>query len=88
MSELPIAFRDSLTGKHTHNNMERLLISEVSRLLGIFSAWFSFTWFHLPIQRGQGWAWGPRSRDRAFAIGVGVGSYVGPEGWESKSRVR
>ena len=49
-------------------------------LIGILSAWFSFRWYHLPIRRGQGWAWGPRSRDRAFAIGVGAGNYAGPEG--------
>lgn len=54
-------------------------------IIGIVAAFFSFRWYHLPIQRGQGWAWGPRSRDRAFAIGVGVGGYVGPEGWRSKS---
>ena len=52
-------------------------------IIGIVAAFFSFRWYHLPIARGQGWAWGPRSRDRAFAIGVGVGSYVGPEGWVS-----
>lgn len=53
-------------------------------LIGIVSAWFAFRWYHLPVQGGQGWAWGPRSRDRAFAIGVGVGRYVGPEGWQGK----
>ena len=57
-------------------------------VIGILSAWFSFRWYHLPIQHGQGWAWGPRSRDRAFAIGVGVGSYVGPEGWETGNNAR
>ena len=54
-------------------------------IIGIVAAFFSFRWYHLPIVRGQGWAWGPRSRNRAFAIGVGVGSYVGPEGWASAS---
>ena len=48
-------------------------------VIGIVSAWLAFRWYHLPIQRGQGWAWGPRSAERAFGIGVGVGSYVGPE---------
>lgn len=51
--------------------------------IGVLSAWFSFRWYHLPIRRGHGWAWGPRSRDRAFGIGVGVGSYVGDEGWNT-----
>lgn len=54
-------------------------------IIGIISAWFSFRWYHTPIRRGAGWAWGARSRDRAFGIGVGTGSYVGPEGWSSAS---
>ncbi|KAF2652889.1 PAP2 domain-containing protein [Lophiostoma macrostomum CBS 122681] len=50
-------------------------------LIGITSAWFSFRWYHLPITRGAGWSWGPRSYERSWGIGVGVGSYVGTEGW-------
>jgi membrane-associated phospholipid phosphatase len=57
-------------------------------VIGILSAWFSFRWYHLPIRRGGGWAWGPRSHNRAFAIGVGVGNYVGPEGWEREKNAR
>lgn len=53
-------------------------------LIGITTAWFSFRWYHLPITRGAGWAWGPRSYQRAWGIGVGVGSYVGTEGWSRK----
>ncbi|KAL1792081.1 hypothetical protein ACET3X_009832 [Alternaria dauci] len=53
-------------------------------LIGVTCAWFSFRWYHLPITRGAGWAWGPRSYDRAWGIGVGRGSYVGTEGWSSK----
>ncbi|USP74218.1 hypothetical protein yc1106_01492 [Curvularia clavata] len=56
-------------------------------LIGITCAWFSFRWYHLPITRGAGWAWGPRSYERAWGIGVGRGSYVGTEGW-SKSGAR
>lgn len=54
-------------------------------LIGIVSAWLSFRWYHLPISRGQGWAWGARSKHRAFAIGVGTGGYVGDEGWNGKA---
>jgi membrane-associated phospholipid phosphatase len=54
--------------------------------IGIVSAWFGFRWYHLPIRRGQGWAWGSRSFKRAFGIGVGVGGYVGPELWTSGQR--
>ncbi|KAF2240487.1 acid phosphatase/Vanadium-dependent haloperoxidase [Trematosphaeria pertusa] len=49
--------------------------------IGIVSAWFSFRWYHLPVTRGAGWSWGPRSYKRSWGIGVGVGSYVGTEGW-------
>ncbi|KAJ4301832.1 hypothetical protein N0V90_003928 [Kalmusia sp. IMI 367209] len=50
-------------------------------LIGITTSWFSFRWYHLPITRGAGWSWGPRSYKRSWGIGVGVGSYVGTEGW-------
>ena len=51
--------------------------------IGLFFAWFAFRWYHLPIRRGAGWSWGPRSRDRAYYTGLGVPSYVGDEGWDS-----
>jgi hypothetical protein len=53
-------------------------------LIGITSAWFSFRLYHLPITRGAGWAWGPRSYERAWGIGVGRGNYVGSEGWSKR----
>lgn len=53
-------------------------------LLGIFTAWFSFRYYHLPINRGAGWSWGARTRSRAYWLGVGRDTYVGEEGWESK----
>jgi hypothetical protein len=56
-------------------------------IIGIGSAWFAFRWYHLPIGKGSGWAWGPRSKDRAFGIGVGIGNYADAEGWSS-SRTR
>jgi hypothetical protein len=52
--------------------------------IGIVSSWFSFRWYHLPVTRGAGWSWGPRSYTRAWGIGVGVGSYVGTEGWSHR----
>lgn len=57
-------------------------------LIGIFTAWFGFRWYHLPIRSGSGWAWGARSRDRAFWLGVGRANYVGNEGWESTKFAR
>lgn len=52
-------------------------------LIGIGSAWFAFRWYHLPIGRGAGWAWGPRSKERAFGIGVGLENYADAESWSS-----
>lgn len=45
--------------------------------IGVFTAIFSFRYYHLPITIGAGWAWGPRSPDRAFWAGVGRLGYVG-----------
>jgi hypothetical protein len=55
-------------------------------LIGITCSWFSFRWYHLPITRGAGWSWGPRSYERSWGIGVGVGNYVGTEGWSGKGK--
>ncbi|KAH7080392.1 PAP2 superfamily-domain-containing protein [Paraphoma chrysanthemicola] len=54
--------------------------------IGMTTSWFSFRFYHLPITRGAGWAWGPRSYDRAWGVGVGRGSYVGTEGWSKSGR--
>merc|ERR1712000_35701 len=40
-------------------------------IMGFITAVYSFRYYHLPIQEGAGWAWGPRSSDRAFWAGVG-----------------
>ena len=45
-------------------------------LIGTISAVFAFRYYHLPISRGAGWSYGPRSRDRAFFAGIGIGSYA------------
>jgi len=44
--------------------------------IGTVTAVFSFRYYHLPIGRGAGWAWGPRSRDKAFWAGVGSFSFA------------
>ena len=44
--------------------------------IGSMYAITSFRFYHLPISRGAGWSWGPRSSDRSFWAGIGVGSYV------------
>ncbi|KAF3764847.1 hypothetical protein M406DRAFT_43706 [Cryphonectria parasitica EP155] len=44
--------------------------------IGTVCAFFAFRWYHLPVSRGAGWAWGPRSADKAFWAGVGSLSYA------------
>ena len=53
-------------------------------VLGIVSAWLGFRWYHLPISRGGGWAWAPRSYDRAFGRGIGILTYVSNEGFHDR----
>lgn len=53
--------------------------------LGIFFAYIGFRMYHLPIQRGAGWAWGPRTRRRAFLRGVGFPSSLGIDSWSYSS---
>jgi membrane-associated phospholipid phosphatase len=48
--------------------------------IGVVTAIFAFRYYHLPISKGAGWSWGPRSKDRSFWAGVGVGNYVGDRG--------
>lgn len=48
-------------------------------LMGFVTAVYAFRYYHLPIQEGAGWAWGPRSRDRAFWAGVGRLGYSGDD---------
>lgn len=45
-------------------------------LIGTVTAVFAFRYYHLPIGRGAGWAWGPRSQDKAFWAGVGSFSFA------------
>ena len=45
-------------------------------LMGIVISFISFRMYHLPIRRGAGWSWGPRSVSRAWGIGVGTQGYT------------
>jgi len=47
--------------------------------IGIVFAFLGFRLYHLPVRRGAGWSWRPRSRHRAFYVGLGIPSYVGGE---------
>ncbi|OBT75264.1 hypothetical protein VF21_05648 [Pseudogymnoascus sp. 05NY08] len=56
--------------------------------IGTVAAFAAFRYYHLPLSRGAGWSWGPRSRSRAFWTGVGTGGYVGSnEGKEAGEAV-
>jgi len=46
-------------------------------VIGLISSVFAFRYYHLPLSRGAGWSWGPRSQERSFWAGVGVGNYAG-----------
>ncbi|KAJ5715535.1 uncharacterized protein N7483_012716 [Penicillium malachiteum] len=50
-------------------------------LMGAFFAWVGFNMYHLPIRRGAGWAWGPRTGRRAFIRGLGFPSTLGIDNW-------
>ena len=44
--------------------------------MGTVISWTSFRMYHLPIRRGAGWSWGPRSASRAFGTRFGNLGYV------------
>lgn len=48
--------------------------------MGIVISYISFRMYHLPIGRGAGWSWGPRSVSRAWGIGVGTHGYTDGNG--------
>lgn len=81
---LPIAVSLYINASRYTDFYHRAADIIVGSLIGIITAWFSFRWYHLPLNRSNGWAWGPRSRNRAWGIAVGVGNYVGEEGTYSK----
>ena len=44
--------------------------------MGTVISWTSFRIYHMPIRRGAGWSWGPRSASRAFGTRFGNLGYV------------
>ena len=55
-------------------------------LMGIVISYISFRMYHLPIRRGAGWSWGPRSASRAWGVRVGTLGYTGGSGSPPKTR--
>ncbi|KAF7541473.1 hypothetical protein G7054_g546 [Neopestalotiopsis clavispora] len=45
-------------------------------LIGFTTSLTAFRLYHLPLGRGAGWAWAPRSPDKAFWGGVGSNNYA------------
>lgn len=53
-------------------------------LMGVIISYISFRMYHLPIRRGAGWSWGPRSVSRAWGIGMGTQGYIDGRGTATK----
>ncbi|KAL8715228.1 MAG: hypothetical protein Q9220_001186 [cf. Caloplaca sp. 1 TL-2023] len=67
-------------------------------LMGSVLSIFTFRLYQMPLRRGAGWSWGPRSEGKAFGVGVGVDGFgvaeagsgwvAGEEGSEGRRRVK
>lgn len=77
---LPIATALFITASRWFDNRHHGFDIISGSLIGIFFAWLGFRWYHLPVRRGAGWAWGARGSKRGFWIGVGEGGWGGDEG--------
>ena len=44
--------------------------------MGTVISWTSFRIYHMPVGRGAGWSWGPRSASRAFGTCFGNQGHV------------
>lgn len=55
-------------------------------LMGTVISYIGFRMYHLPIRRGAGWSWGPRSVSKAWGIGVGPQGYTDGNGAMTKKR--
>lgn len=64
---------------HRHYGFDILFGS----VLGIIFAFLGFYLYHLPIRRGAGWSWGPRSPGNAFWKDIGYPNQVAADGWTS-----
>lgn len=55
-------------------------------LMGTILSYISFRMYHLPIRRGAGWSWGPRSVSRAWGKSMGTQGYIDGDGTSIKKR--
>ncbi|KAJ9204084.1 hypothetical protein DTO021D3_3957 [Paecilomyces variotii] len=66
---------------HRHYGFDILFGS----IMGILFAFLGFYLYHLPIRRGAGWSWGPRSPEHAFWKGIGYPNQIAADGWTSST---
>lgn len=76
---VPLGVAIFITGSRYFNYRHHGFDLISGTVIGITTAWFSFRWYHLPVGRGAGWSWGPRSSRRAFWVGFGSRGYVDEE---------
>ena len=55
-------------------------------LMGTIISYISFRMYHLPIRRGAGWSWGPRSASKAWGKSIGTQGYTNENGLVTKRR--
>ena len=80
---IPIAVAGFISASRWFDNRHNGVDILFGCAMGIFFGWFSFRLYNMPIQRGSGWSWGPRSRKYAFLKRVGFPSHVGNDNWAS-----
>lgn len=66
---------------HRHHGFDIIFGS----VMGMVFAYVGFNFYNMPIRRGSGWSWGPRSRHHAFFKGVGLPSHIGYDNWSSST---
>ncbi|KAL2221322.1 PAP2 domain protein [Thermoascus aurantiacus ATCC 26904] len=66
---------------HRHHGFDILFGS----IMGVAFAWVGFRLYHLPIRRGAGLSWRPRSRNHAFFRAIEFPDSDGAEGWASSA---
>lgn len=80
---IPIALASFVAASRWHDNRHHGPDILFGSAVGVFFAWAGFRLYNLPIRRGAGWSWGPRSRQHAFLKGIGFPSHVGSDNWAS-----
>lgn len=80
---IPIAVATFVAASRWYDNRHHGPDILIGSALGVFFAFMAFRLYNMPIQRGAGWSWGPRSRRNAFLKGIGFPSHTGRDNWAS-----